>query len=217
MENKLFGAYELSTINNERLEYIKQYALYEYQVYMEKIINSPLSITTVIKTASEHRNKRNSYSIPNDYVNLATQTLENYMKYKASAKTIPLNSDVEKIFFMGCGIFPNDEKFLNTLTEHNFLNIFTEFIEIYFYIDEKYKTNEILSNMQKYMQYTKFIKNNKDKLTELKNYFSKFHRITDINLIINKLLQIHYFNPELYNSYVETNEDEKTNQKVKIG
>lgn len=219
MNNGLFGANELSTIDNERLGYIKQYASYEYKKYTYKFTNPPISVRKVIKTASSNKMCPNTIVIPNTKNNPCQQTLEKYFLYKANTKDFPLNNDVEKIFFMCCGIFPNDDKILNILADHNFLNILDKFIKIYSYIEKKYKDNETLSKMQKYMQYKKLIKVHGNELIKLREYFYKFHCITDISLIINKLLQIYYFNPELYDSYIESNEVEKTNQKVnkKIG
>lgn len=214
MNNGLFGASELSTINDERLEYIKQYALSKYQIYINKTTNKPRLLKEVVNCTSMSRKNKEIIYKPCHMTYSTQLSLQQYIIYKASSKSFPLNNDVEKIFFMCCGIFPNDEKFLNTLAEHNFLNIFDEFIETYFYIDEKYKNNETLAKMQKYMQYKKLIKVHSNELIELREYFSKFHCINDINLIINKLLQIYYFNLELYNSYTESNEDKKTNQKV---
>lgn len=213
MNNELFGANELSTIDNERLRYIKQYASYEYNKYTYKYNNSPISIRKVTKTASSNKMCPNTTVIPNTENNPSHQTLEKYFLYKANTKDIPLNNDVEKIFFMCCGIFPNDDKFLNTLENHNFLNILDEFIKTYSYIEKKYKDNETLAKMQKYMQYKKLAKNNGNELIKLREYFSKFHCINDISLIINKLLQIYYFNPELYNSYIEINENKKLAKK----
>lgn len=175
---------------------------------MNKIITLPLNFTKVIKTASEHKKSPDIIRVPNEDVTIVKQTLENHIEYKASTKDFPLNNDVEKIFFMCNGIFPNDENFLNILAKHNFLSIFDEFIETYSYIGEKYKNNEKLAKMQKCMQYKKLMKVHSNEIVEIQNYFSKFHRITYINLIINKLLQIYYFNPELYNSYIN-NENKK--------
>ncbi len=210
MEKKIFGASELSTINCERLLEIKNYALYEHSTYMNKIINSPLSITKIRKATLDYNDKQNIFHIPNKYATCAKITLEERMRYKANTKDFPLNNDAEKIFFICNGIFPNDEKFLDTLLEHDFLNMLAEFIESYFYINEKYKDNETLEKMQKYMLYKRLIKDS----IKIQNYFYKFHCINDINLIINKLIQICYFNQELYNSYIRR---KKANQKIKIG
>ena len=215
MNNGLFFVEELNTINDNRLKEIKNYALYEHKNYVEKTKPYQCVIHQIVNCHSKSKKEPNKILKP--MIGLA-RPLENYIIYKANSKSFPLNNDTEKIFFMCCGIFPNDEKFLNTLAEHDFLNIFDEFIETYFYIDEKYKNNETLSKMQKYMQYKRLMKVCNNQIVEIQNYFSKFHCITDINLIINKLLQIRYFNFELYNSYVTTNEDKKANQKVnKIG
>lgn len=218
MNNELFGANELSTIDNERLIEIKNYALYEYNKYMDKIINSALNTIKITKPTSDYKNSPKIARIPTKPISLADKTLENHMEYRTNTKNFPLNNGVEKIFFKCNGVFPNDEKFLNTLLEHDFLNILDEFIKTYSYIEKKYKDNETLAKMQKYMQYKKLAKNNGNELIKLREYFSKFHCINDISLIINKLLQIYYFNPELYNSYIEINENKKTSQKVnKIG
>ncbi len=209
MENKLFGASELSTINTERLVEIKNYALIEYNRYIYR--------TKPHNHTFHHMINYNSKS--QIFLNLnsgITLTLENYMEYKANTKDFPLNNDIEKIFFMCNGVFPNDEKFLNILKQYDYLNMFDEFIRVYIDIDEKYRGNEKRANMHKSMQYINFIKSHKKELIEITEYFSRFHCITDIHLVINKLLQICYFNPELYNSYVETDEDKKTNQKVKM-
>ncbi len=218
MENKLFGASELSTINIERLNKIKQYALYEYQTYMNPSINLPLSFTKVTKTASAHKIAGNKPAVPNIKPHVNILPLEKYLLDKSSSKRFQLNNDVEKCFFICSGVFLDDEKFLNILKQYDYLNVFDEFIRVYIDIDEKYQGNEKRANMHKSMQYAKFIKSNNDKLIKLMAYFYKFHKISKISIIINKLLQICYFNPELYNSYVETDEDIKTNQKTnKIG
>lgn len=216
MENKLFGASELSTINTERLNKIKQYALYEYQTYMNPSINLPLSFTKVIKTASAHKNSRNKTVVPNIKTHLNILPLEKYLLNKSVSKKFQLNNDVEKCFFICSGIFLDDGKFLNILKKYDYLNVFDEFIRVYIDIDEKYQGNEKRANIHKSMQYINFIKSHKNELSEIQKYFSKFYCITDIHLVINKLLQICYFNPELYNSYVETDKDQKTNQKVKM-
>lgn len=213
MENKLFGAKELGTINCKRLIEIKNYALYEYNEYMNKIIDSSLNTIKITKPTSDYKNSPEIARIPTKPVNFVNRTLENRIEYRANTKNFPLNNDVEKIFFMCCGIFPNDEKFLNTLLEHDFLNIFNDFINIYISIDEKYKEKPTLANMQKYRIYLQFIKSYKEELTKIMQYFNKFHCISNIYLIINKLLQISYFNPELYNSYIEINESKKLAKK----
>lgn len=205
MENKLFGAKELSTINCKRLIEIKNYALYEYNEYMNKIIDSSLNTIKITKPTSDYKNSPEIARIPTKPVNFVNRTLENRIKYRANTKNFPLNNGVEKIFFMCNGVFPNDEKFLNTLLEHDFLNMLDEFIKTYFYLDEKYKDNETWAKMQKYILYKKILK--------IKDYFSKFHCITDINLIINKLIQISYFNSELYNSYIEKDKSKKLTKK----
>lgn len=205
MNNELFGANELSTIDNERLIEIKNYALYEYNKYMDKIINSALNTIKITKPTSDYKNSPKIARIPTKPISLADKTLENHMEYRANTKNFPLNNGVEKIFFKCNGVFPNDEKFLNTLLEHDFLNMLDEFIKAYFYIDEMYKDNETWFKIQKNVLYKKILK--------IKDYFSKFHCITDINLIINKLIQISYFNPELYDSYIKKNENKKLAKK----
>lgn len=211
MNNKLFGANELSTINIERLETIKQYALYEYQKYMNTSTVFPQNFKEVIKKTSLHKKRNYCINIANNKINI--QTLEKYLTYKAGTKVFPLNSDVEKNFFICSGLFPNDEKFLNMLKQYNYLTIFDEFIKNYILLDEKYKDNEKRANMHKSLKYINFIKSYKNELIEIKEYLSYFHCITDINLVINKLLQICYLNPELYNSYVKTNEEKKLTKK----
>lgn len=205
MENKLFRTKELDTINYERLIEIKNYALYEYNKYMNKIINSALNTIKITKPTSDYKNSPEIARIPTKPISFADKTLENHIEYRANTKNFPLNNGIEKIFFKCNGVFPNDEKFLNILLEHDFLNMLDEFIKAYFYIDEMYKDNETWSKMQKYVLYKKILK--------IKDYFSKFHCINDINLIINKLIQISYFNPELYDSYIKKTENKKLAKK----
>lgn len=172
---------------------------------MDKIINSALNTIKITKPTSDYKNSPKIARIPTKPISLADKTLENHMEYRTNTKNFPLNNGVEKIFFKCNGVFPNDEKFLNTLLEHDFLNMLDEFIKAYFYIDEMYKDNETWFKIQKNVLYKKILK--------IKDYFSKFHCITDINLIINKLIQISYFNPELYDSYIKKNENKKLAKK----
>ncbi len=213
MNNKLFGAYELGMINCDRLKKIKDYALFEYHQYTDRIINVPLSIKQPINNRSLSPKCRDTVYQKNITKILNWQTLEQYIIYRANSQKFKFNMDVEKIYFACSCIFPNDEKFLNILNQHNYLSIFDEFIETYFYIDEKYEANETLAKMQKCMQYKKLMKVHSNEIVQVQNYFSKFHCITDIHLIINKLLQIYYFNFELYNSYIKSNKTKRLTKK----
>lgn len=218
MNNELFGANELSKIDNERLIEIKNYALREYNRYMDKILNASLSIRQPINCNSISKKQPKKIYKPNLIKNLNGLTLEQQIEYKANTGKFNLNNDTKKMLFICSGIFPNDEKFLNILLEHNYLIVFDNFINMYIFADKKYKEKPALANMQKYRLYLQFIKFYKDELAKIIKYFNKFYCVTNINLIINKLLQIYYFNPELYNSYIEINENKKTSQKVnKIG
>ena len=210
---KICSTKELRQIDSERLEEIKKYAIYENSVYFSK--NTRKKSTVYEPLNHNCKSKKEPKIIFKQIPNVST-TLENYILYKSNSQKIELKNNIEIMYFICNGIFPDDNKFLNLLIEKDFLNIFDEFVTQYSYIDEKYQDNIKLEMLQKDLQFTKLIKKHNDELIECQKYFYKFHGICRMDIIINKLLHIYCFNQELYNSY-KLNNIEKLKLTKKLG
>lgn len=205
---KIYGINELSTISKERIIEINKFATYEYQKYINtKTIKKSYYYESV---NTNSRNKKTPDKKGNPYIPYRPfLLLEKTIVYKANSKTYILNNNIEKTLFICNGIFPDDEKFLNNLTKLDLLDTLNDLIQTNIKLENLYPDNERLSNFQKNIFYSNFIKKHTAEIKKLMDYFINFEKITNINIIINKLFQINYFNNELYNSYLEKNENDK--------
>ena len=80
------------------------------------------------------------------------------------------------------------------------------------FIENKFANDNEKMLLQKKIFYKSFFKKYNSKIKLMLQHFYEFHRISDLNLIINKLSQINYFDNDLYNSYIT----QKNKEKIKI-
>lgn len=195
----LHNVISLKQIDENRLNELRQYAIYEHENYLVKIRNKKLICYTNLK----HDLRFNSTNRVFEPLNKTIYGIQNYMYSKVNIKDYKISNETEKNYFLCNSIFPNDEQFLNLLVQKNFLNIFNEFLTTYTFIEEKYHDNPKLEFMQKFMQIEKLIKKHNDEIVDCYKYFHKFHGINNLEIILNKLLQIYSLNFKLYNSYID--------------
>lgn len=196
---EIYGVKNLEKINTERLTEINKISFYENKIYEEKNLpNAPFFFDQTIR----------SYNI-----------LEDRIKYKASSKTYSFQNDIEKTIFICNAIFLDNKRFLDSLYKCNTLNLLSEIVKFNNYLEERYEDKPSLIKLQKNNFYRSIIVKNKEQLKNTINYFYKFHKVSDLNVIVNKLSQIIYFDNEFYNTYINDieNEQSKTISKVKKG
>lgn len=198
---KIYSINELKNIKHEKIMLIQNYAKIEYKKFMNirtktkavtyQIVNTNSCAKNVLKKRRIQTNKTSPYA-----------TLETTALYKTTTSSFPFQEENEKMLFICSTIFPNNEALLNSLFNNNMLEILNELIETYNYFDERYNKNPQLNRLQKNVYFQKFVKQYNYELQELCNYFFEFYRISNLNLIINKLFQIYYLDKELYDEYI---------------
>ena len=205
---KIFSCNELKNIEQDNYNAIMKYANSEYNkfIYRYKSISkcfnySPVNTRSVSKKAKNSKMEKLCTYYP--YL-----SLENEIIYRSNSTIFPFEKENEKMLFICSAIFNNNEKFLDNLVRCNSFTLLDELIQNYNYIDGKSEDEHKVSIL-KVIYYNSFNKKNETKLEELKNYFFNNHKISHIELVINKLFQIYYFDNELYNSYVNNFEETK--------
>ena len=195
---EIYGTKTLEKISDERIKELNKISVYEYKTFMNK-----------------HENK----SFIPDTTYRDNNVLEQKIKYRANCRTYSFRDDAEKTIFVCSAVFMNNKRFLDSLYKCNTLNLLIEIVKFNNYLEERYKDKPNLINIQKNNFYRSVIIKNKEQLKNTIKYFYKFHKVTDLNIIVNKLSQIIYFDNEFYNTYINDieNEQNKTISKVKKG
>ena len=205
---KIFSCNELKIIEQENYNAIMKYANSEYNkfIYRYKSISkcfnySPVNTRSISKKAKNSKMEKLCTYYP--YL-----TLENEIIYRSNSTSFPFKQENEKMLFICSALFNNNEDFLDNLVKCNSIEFLDELIKNYNYIDKKNEDEHKLSIL-KVMYYNSFNKRKKEMLEELEKYFFNNHKISHIELVINKLFQIYYFNNELYNTYINNFEETK--------
>lgn len=196
--------YELVGI--ERINEIKEKARKENALYYEKdalkFYNNSINTNFLFPNKVFHqRSGRGKYftTLPQN------SPLINKISYLAHISSKHnLKNDIEKSIFETNGIFSDDEKFINIINKshnaeylENLINDITKFDQ---YNDEK-KEN-IIKNI--YLRNN--IMKNKMEINSLLSYFNEYYYINSYEIIVNRLLQIYYFNKELYDTNMNKKE-----------
>lgn len=205
----IYGTNELEKINFTRISKIKQYAIYNYKKFMYKNIPDSKGYYQFVNRLSVKSPRRafvkfQAYDI--------YPTLEINSKFIANGKSFNFENETEKNIFLCELIFFDNNKFLEKLDNCDMLITLNKFIIFNNFIENKFANNYEKMILQKKIFYKSFFEKYNTKIKIMLQHFYEFHRISDINLIINKLSQINYFDNDLYDSYIQ----QKNKEKIKI-
>ena len=144
-----------------------------------------------------HKPERTNYDIPkNNAINtgyLATNMLRTHEHltkkyYKKEEKQIILMN----------AIFPNDELFMNLITENNTNNIFIKYLES---IENIQYENKSIKALEQCRFSSNFLSKNKEQIKPIYIKITNYLDNNQIETVYNRLLQIKYLNEYLYNQY----------------
>ena len=211
----IISSNDLKKLDKDKINQIKKYAYIEHQKFMDKRIQDINYEYNVYYTAMTQPKKLPKKSLSkiiyNPYLYLEAKIL-----YEANKTAFPFKELNEKNLFICSGIFPDDESFLERLKKSNYFDFFAEIVDTINYFDKKYENDEKQINFQKIMYFNKLKKQNENQINLISKYFFDNHKITDINIVLNKLIQLSFFNPELYNEYRESQAPKENKKVLKI-
>lgn len=186
---EIYGIKNLEKINSDYLEEIKNFSKNEHNL----IISKDMAVAPFLldKTYRE------------------IHMLKDKLKCKAYTKTYIFQTEIEKSIFVCNAIFIDSNKFLDCLYKCNSLQLLSKIVNFNNYLEERYEDEPSLIKIQKLNFYRNVITKNKKQLKNTINYFYKLYKVSDLNIIVNKLSQLIYFDNELYNTYMSNIENQE--------
>lgn len=177
---------------------IKEFAKKEYIYYHKKHMDSYTSFKksyAIVRNYNPNDKTRVSYS-KRELLQLTTFSLTSHIDNIVATNKYNFENDLEKYLFKINATFPDDVKFMERIQNSQSFVLLDEFLNKYL----SYNSQDEKQNRIKKHTYLKlYIKKYNKEITELVQYFNKFHGISDFELILNRLFQLYYTNNELYN------------------